>query len=172
MSKWKPVAPPVKPETTQESQNAAIAQNGVSEPVSEAEFAGPAEVKPDSTGPVQPAAASAPPAVADNPNPALNLASVLASLTPDQLQKIRGMAVAEGVTAPQSSGKRADGSMVVSVELDTPTVEQLELWAEADGCSLVEEAQKRIAEALNSYLYGDWSVVEQPAPAATNTTGA
>jgi hypothetical protein len=64
--------------------------------------------------------------------------------------------------------------MTVEVYLEPIIVEQLELWAEPDGCTLAEEAQKRISEALTNYLYGDWSAtVEQPPVAAAAAgTGA
>jgi hypothetical protein len=43
----------------------------------------------------------------------------------------------------------------------------LEIWAEADGLLLIDEAQKRIVEALENYLYGDWSAVIETPVAAT-----
>ena len=54
--------------------------------------------------------------------------------------------------------------MMVSVRLDAPVAEQLEIWAEADGLSLIDEAQKRIVEALENYLYGDWNPTPVPEP--------
>ena len=104
-----------------------------------------------------------------------DLDTILASLTPDQLLKIRQKAIGEGVVPAASLGgtKSADGSLTLSVTLDPMVTEQLELWAEADGCTLVEEAQKRITESLQNYLYGDWSVNEQiAAPASTNASAA
>jgi hypothetical protein len=107
------------------------------------------------------------------------LEDFLISATPDQLQKLRVLAAADGLASGiQSTGsaKLPDGSMTVTVHLDAPITEQLEIWAEADGCSLVEEAQKRISESLTNYLYGDWNpIVEQPpvaAATATTTTAA
>lgn len=121
-----------------------------------------------------PAAASAPSTVATSPIVPIvlpDLDAMLSAASPEQLQKIRMLAAIKGLTATDvaASRKLPDGSMMVAVQLDGPTVEQLELWAEADGCSLVEEAQKRISEALTNYLYGDWNpVIEQP-PAAAAT---
>jgi hypothetical protein len=96
-----------------------------------------------------------------------DLDAILASLSPDQLAKIRLKAIGEGVVPAASLGgrKSPDGSLTVTVTLDPMVTEQLELWAEADGCSLVEEAQKRIAESLSNYLYGDWNPVPEPEPA-------
>lgn len=56
--------------------------------------------------------------------------------------------------------------MTIAVYLEPPIVEQLEIWAEADSCSLIEEAQKRIGEALTNYLYGDWNPTPEPVVAA------
>jgi len=103
-----------------------------------------------------------------------NLDDLLANASPEQLARIRALAVAKGL-APDAalSRKMPDGSMTISVALEAPVVEQLELWAEADGCSLVEEAQKRITESLENYLYGDWSMPENTVPAPVTTgTGA
>jgi hypothetical protein len=113
--------------------------------------------------------------------PNLNdLDGILARMSPEQLQKIRVLAAAKGLTAASAgiagSGNRlADGSMTVEIHLDAPMTEQLEIWAEADGLALVEEAQKRILESLENYLYGDWNPNIEPQPvavAATITTDA
>jgi hypothetical protein len=117
-----------------------------------------------------PAPAPAPAtSIAANSLPKLpDLDAILSAATPEQLAKLRALSTAKGISVPSSAvgTKRADGSMTVEVHLEGPIVEQLELWAEADGCTLIEEAQKRLSEALTNYLYGDWNpVVEQP-PAA------
>jgi hypothetical protein len=97
----------------------------------------------------------------------LTLEGFIASASPEQLAKIREIAFSTGLAphAASASGHRnADGSMTVSVHLEAPIVEQLELWAEADQCTVAEEAEKRILEALQNYLYGDWSTTLEPAP--------
>lgn len=113
--------------------------------------------------------------VASNPIGLPDLDAMLLSATPEQLQRIKVLAAAKGLTSKDvaASRKMPDGSMTVAVYLEPPIVEQLELWAEADGCSLVEEAQKRISEALTNYLYGDWNpVIEQTPVASTETAQA
>jgi hypothetical protein len=94
-----------------------------------------------------------------------DLDALLSAATPEQLAKIRALAAGKGITAASPSSTRLpDGSMMVSVRLDAPVAEQLEIWAEADGLSLVDEAQKRIVEALENYLYGDWNPTPVPDP--------
>jgi hypothetical protein len=133
---------------------------------------------PDAQSPVkaspEPAPAAAPSTVAASPTstPA-NLDEFLASLTVEQLQRVRTLATAKGLAPATSSGsvRLPDGSLQVTVTLEPMIVEQLSLWAEGDGVGLEEEARKRILESLQNYLYGDWSaVVEQPLVAATTTT--
>jgi len=94
-----------------------------------------------------------------------DLDALLSAATPEQLAKIRALAAGKGITAASPSSTRLpDGSMMVSVRLDAPVAEQLEIWAEADGLSLIDEAQKRIVEALENYLYGDWNPTPVPEP--------
>lgn len=113
-----------------------------------------------------------PPIAASNPNPPAapvipDLESMLAAMTPEQIGRLRVIAAAKGVAVPSPAGqsttgtRHADGSMDVTVHLSSEIVEQLELWAEADSLSVVEEAQKRIEESLQNYLYGDWSTPTQ-----------
>jgi hypothetical protein len=110
--------------------------------------------------------------------PNLNdLDGLLARMSPEQIQKIKVLAASKGLTTAVAGiagggNKLADGSMTVEIHLDAPMTEQLEIWAEADGLTLVEEAQKRILESLENYLYGDWNphVEPQPAAAADTTT--
>ena len=112
--------------------------------------------------------------------PNLNdLDGLLARMSPEQIQKIRVLAASKGLTTAVagiagSGNKLADGSMTVEIHLDAPMTEQLEIWSEADGLTLVEEAQKRILESLTNYLYGDWNphVEPQPVAAADTTTTA
>ena len=143
-------------------------------PSDEQAIGGSPEPQPYTGTPPQPASAPELSPVADSPA-IPNLDDLLTSATPEQLQRIRMLAASKGLSVPASGSgtKHADGSMTVSVFLEGPVVEQLEIWAEADGCSLVEEAQKRISEALTNYLYGDWNPIPEPAPvAATVTTAA
>jgi hypothetical protein len=94
-----------------------------------------------------------------------DLDALLSAATPAQLAKIRALAIGKGIAVASSASNRLpDGSMMVSVRLDAPVAEQLEIWAEADGLSLIDEAQKRIVEALENYLYGDWNPVPAPEP--------
>jgi hypothetical protein len=99
---------------------------------------------------------------------ATNLEDFLASATPEQLQRLRVLAAANGMATETSamtghSVKLPDGSMQVTVMLEPLIVEQLAIWAEGDGISLEEEAQKRISESISNYMFGDWSAtVEQP----------
>ena len=107
-----------------------------------------------------------------------DLDDLLTRMTPDQLKKLKVLAAAKGLT-PASVGilgggsRLPDGSMTVEIHLDAPMTEQLEIWAEADGLTLIEEAQKRILESLENYLYGDWNPVveQQPVAAVATTTG-
>ena len=164
---------------SQSTEQATQAENAPTSPLETQQFGGSLEA------PIVEEATTPP---APEPNPGLveqaadmtlkhdaKLADLLASLTPEQLAKIRLKAIGEGVVPAASLGgtKSADGSLTLSVTLDPMVTEQLELWAEADGCTLVEEAQKRITESLQNYLYGDWSVNEQiAAPASTNASAA
>lgn len=93
---------------------------------------------------------------------------ILSHMTADQLAKVRALAGAKGLAVPAAGdgAKSADGSLLITIHLDAPVTEQLEIWAEADGCTLVEEAQRRINEALENYLYGDWSTTPEPSPVA------
>jgi hypothetical protein len=157
------------------SQNSNSDSNSESNsgPTADQGYQGSIEGPPvaEATSQTTPAATPSPAAAA--PIAILNLDELLANASPDQLAKIRALAAAKGLSAPATGvgTKRADGSMDVLVHLDAAVTEQLELWAEADACTLDEEAQKRIQEALQNYLYGDWSaVVEQPAAAAATTT--
>jgi hypothetical protein len=105
-----------------------------------------------------------------------SLEDFLASATPDQLQRLRTLAAADGL-APASlsadSVKLPDGSLRVTVVLEPLVVEQLSIWAEGDGVTLEEEAQKRLTESITNYMFGDWSAtVEQPPVAAATTTTA
>jgi len=124
-----------------------------------------------------PISATATPTPTPAPMPDLNLDTLLSSLTPEQLAKIRGLAAESGLAvAPKSSGKLPDGSMTVSVYLGPDIVTQLEAWSEGSDHSLEEEAQMRIGEAITAYLYGDWGAAATagaaPVTATTTTTGA
>jgi hypothetical protein len=100
------------------------------------------------------------------PAPAIPAATLnIDDLTPDQLARIRQLAVARGIAVGEGTGKLPDGSLRVVVTLEPMTVEQLELWAESDNLTLEEEAQRRISESLQNYLYGDWSSTPEPEPA-------
>ena len=159
---WKPI----KQNNRQSEQNESITQNGVTSAQDGSETAGSATHQPETAAQPAPTPTSQPPAVA----PVLpDLDSLIMGASPEQLTKLRMLVAAKGIAAPSgaSGAKRADGSMTVEVTLDAPMVEQLELWAEADGCSVGEEAQKRISEALQNYLYGDWSAVIETPVAAT-----
>ncbi len=119
------------------------------------------EPSPETTPAVPPATVAAVP----------NLEAMLLDATPEQLQKLGLIAASKGIAKSSSAGiKRADGSMTVDIYLEPPVVEQLEIWAEADGCTLIEEAQKRIGESLTNYLYGDWNPVVETAPVAVAET--
>ena len=94
-----------------------------------------------------------------------DLESMLASLSPDQLAKLRVIAAAKGVQVPtsQSVGNRnPNGSMDVNIHLEPEVVEQLVNWSEPGGMTVVEAAQKYISEALVAFLYGDWNPTPEP----------
>ena len=165
MSKWKPVQAPTRAEhpvdTTADITNTQLseAQDGgldVQSPVEQPT----SDPSPAPTLPTPPVVAAVLP----------DLDSLILNASPEQLAKLRMLAASQGVasiTNSPSATKRADGTMMIEIALEAPIVEQLEIWAEADGISLAEEAQKRILEALQNYLYGDWSAtIVEPAAVA------
>ena len=104
--------------------------------------------------------------------PAVDLEAIMQSITPEQLSRLKGLAAAKGVEVATGPRMKPDGGMVVEVELDAQMVEQLKLWAEADGTTLESQAKIRITEALAAYLYGDWSATIAKPEAAAAGAGA
>lgn len=102
--------------------------------------------------------------VADKPK--INVEEILSSMTGEQLQRLKMLAVARGISAGAASRKTADGLSVFEIKLAPELVEQLEIWAESDNVTLVEEVQMRVVESLTAYLYGDWRASEAVVPTA------
>jgi len=111
------------------------------------------EPQPAGTG--QSASAIVPSGSITIPTTKPNLSDFLDSLTAEQLSRVRKLAQTGGISLGR--GKNPDGSLDISLHIESILVEQLELWADGDGMSLEDEARKVATESIQNYVCGDWS---------------
>jgi hypothetical protein len=108
------------------------------------------------------------------PNPAPDLTSFVANLSPEQLAKVRSLAASAGLsTGPR---KTASGGLIIEVEVPEQVIEPFTEWAQSAGEPLVDFIRKIAANSLIAYCFQDWGAqamqqqTTTAAAAATTTT--
>lgn len=104
----------------------------------------PAAISEAATPPVQPLATTI-----------TDLGAFVAALSPSQLEKIKALAAAKGLT-PAGLRKGPNGGLLIEVEIPEEVVEPFAVWAEAAGEPLADFIRKITADSLVSYCYQDW----------------
>jgi hypothetical protein len=110
----------------------------------------------------------------------IDLSAYVASLSPEQIAKLRTLAASAGISAGPRKGP--NGGILIEVEVPAEVVEPFTEWASAAGESLPDFIRKVTADSLVSYCFQDWSApaaahtaavaAQTAAAAATSTTGA